>query len=267
MNESPGTPTRAERFCVLGLGEAGARYAADLLAAGLAVTGYDPVGPAARPLPAGLRWAVNEAEAAAGADVVISLNAASAAEQAARNALPGLRAGTVFADLNTASPRGKRQVAAVIEGSGALFADVAVLAPVPRAGLRTPLAVAGPGRAALAGVLAPLGVPVEDAGPCPGAAAGRKLLRSVFMKGLAAVVMESLAIAAEAGQQDWLWQQIVSEFTAADEALATRLVEGTRQHAARRLAEMRAADGYAAELGAADPVVRAVIARLEELTR
>jgi 3-hydroxyisobutyrate dehydrogenase-like beta-hydroxyacid dehydrogenase len=266
MNEPPGNPARTGT-CVLGLGEAGARYAADLLAAGLAVTGYDPAGPGARPVPPGLRWAANEAEAVAGAGVVLSLNAASAAEQAARNALPGLRPGTLFADLNTASPRGKRQVAAVIGGSGALFVDVAVLAPVPRAGLRTPLALAGPGRAGLAGFLAPLGVPLEDAGPCPGAAAGRKLLRSVFMKGLAAVVMESLAIAAKAGQEDWLWEQIVSELTAADEALATRLVEGTRQHAKRRLAEMRAADEYAAEVGAADPVVRAVVARLEELAR
>jgi 3-hydroxyisobutyrate dehydrogenase-like beta-hydroxyacid dehydrogenase len=267
MNEPPGNPVARPVICVLGLGEAGTRYAADLLAAGVTVTGYDPAGPGAQLVPAGLRWAANEAEAAARAGLVLSLNTATAAVGAARAALPGLRPGTVFADLNTASPQAKRQVAAVIDGSGALFADVAVLAPVPRAGLRTPLAVAGPGRARLACFLEPLGAPVEDAGPCPGAAAARKLLRSVFMKGLAAVVMESLAIAAKAGQEDWLWEQIVAEFTAADEALATRLVEGTRQHAERRLAEMRAAHDYAADLGAADPVVRAVIARLAELAR
>jgi len=276
----------SEVVAVLGLGEAGARYAADLLAAGVTVVGYDPLGPPAVPGPSavpgspaqrgspaqpgpsavpGLRWAAGPAEAAGGAHIVLSLNAASVAEQVAREAARGLGEGTVFADLNTASPAAKRRVAAALDGTGALFADVAVLAPVTRAGLRTPLAMAGPGRVELARFLEPLGVPVDDAGPEPGAAAGRKLLRSVFMKGLAAVVMESLDIAAAAGLEEWLRGQIVAEFAAADEALVTRLVEGTRKHAARRWAEMLAAGDYAAELGVPGHVVRAVIARLEDL--
>lgn len=250
---------------VLGLGEAGLRYATDLLAAGMAVSGFDPAWRAGRPAPAGLRLAASAADATAGAAVVLSLTGASAAEPAARDAAAGLAEGTVFADLNTTSPLSKQRVAAVLDGTGALFADVAVLAPVPRAGLRTPLALAGPGRQGLAGFLTPLGVPVEDAGPQTGAAAGRKLLRSVFMKGLAAVVLESLEIAERAGLAGWVTEQITAELTAADEHLVTRLVEGTKQHAARRLAEMRAADEYAAELGAPDPVVRATIARLESL--
>lgn len=249
---------------VLGLGEAGSRYAADLLAAGVKVTGYDPAGlPTARP--PGLRLAGSAAEAAEGAGVVLSLNAASAAEQAARDASAGLASGAVFADLNTGSPRLKQRVAAALDGTGALFTDVAVLAPVPRAGLRTPVALAGPGRREFAAFLAPFGVPAQDAGPEPGAAAERKLLRSVFMKGLAAVILESLDIADRAGLSDWVAGQIAAELSSADETLVERLVEGTHRHAARRLAEMRAADGYAAGLGVADPVIRAVITRLEAL--
>jgi 3-hydroxyisobutyrate dehydrogenase len=251
---------------VLGLGEAGSRYAADLLAAGCAVRGYDPVTPQGTAGLSNLRRAASPAEAVAGADVVLSLNAASVAEQVARDASRGLGREAVFADLNTASPQAKRRVAQALAGSGAYFTDVAVLAPVPRAGLRTPLVLAGPGRGKLADFLEPLGVPVEDAGPDPGAAAERKLLRSVFMKGLAAVVLESLDVAARAGQRDWLRAQIAAEFRAADESLVTRLVEGTHQHAARRLAEMRAAGEHAAELGAPADVVRAVIAWLERLT-
>ncbi|HEY1322995.1 MAG TPA: DUF1932 domain-containing protein [Streptosporangiaceae bacterium] len=252
-------------FAVLGLGEAGLRYATDLLAAGAAVSGFDPAWPAGRPPPAGLRLAGSAAGAASGAAVVLSLTGAGAAEPAARDAAAGLTEGTVFADLNTTSPEAKRRVAAVLDGTGALFADVAVLAPVPRAGLRTPLVLAGPGREELARLLGPLGVPVADAGPQTGAAAGRKLLRSVFMKGLAAVVLESLEIAEQAGLTGWVRDQITAELTAADEQLVTRLVDGTKQHAARRLAEMRATDEYAAALGVSDPVVRATIARLETL--
>jgi 3-hydroxyisobutyrate dehydrogenase-like beta-hydroxyacid dehydrogenase len=250
---------------VLGLGEAGSRYAADLAAAGVPVSGYDPAGPR-EPLPPGLRLASTAAEAADGADLVLSVNAAAAAERAARDAAGGLRAGAVYADLNTSSPDSKRRVAAVLDGTGALFADVAVLAPVPRAGLRTPVALAGPGREKLARFLRPLGVPVEDAGPEPGTAAARKLLRSIFMKGLAAAVIESMDVAARAGLTGWLWDQITAELAAADSALATRLMAGTRQHAPRRLAEMRAAHDYATELGAPDPVTQAVIERLAALT-
>ncbi|MGE5291460.1 MAG: NAD(P)-binding domain-containing protein [Micromonosporaceae bacterium] len=257
-----------EAVAVLGLGEAGSRYAADLLAEGITVVGYDPVCTAPPPNLAGyegLRLAVGPEDAARSAGIVLSLNAAEVAERVAHDAARGMRGGSVYADLNTASPQTKRRTASALDGTGALFADVAVLAPVPRAGLRTPLAISGPGRGKLARFLEPFGVPVEDAGPDPGAAAGRKLLRSVFMKGLAAVVLESLDIAARAGLEDWMRRQIVSELTSADGTLVTRLVEGTRAHAARRLEEMRAADGFAAELGAADHVVRAVIARLEEL--
>ncbi|HEY7489263.1 MAG TPA: DUF1932 domain-containing protein [Streptosporangiaceae bacterium] len=247
---------------VLGLGEAGSRYAADLLAAGVSVVGHDPV---ARPDLPGLRQAGDPAAAVRDAQYVLSLNAAHVARTVAADAAAGLRTDTVFADLNTSAPRVKADVAEVVAPTGALFVDAAVLAPVPRAGLRTPLALAGPGRDRLGRFLAPLGVPVEDAGERPGAAAARKLLRSVFMKGLAAVVMEGLEMAALTDQEEWLRGQIVGELTAADAALVDRLVDGTRRHAGRRLAEMRAAADYAADVGAAHDVTRATIARLERL--
>jgi 3-hydroxyisobutyrate dehydrogenase-like beta-hydroxyacid dehydrogenase len=250
------------RVAVLGLGEAGSRYAADLVACGWLVTGYDPV---ARPAIDGLRAAPGPADAVTGADVVLSLNSAAVAVAVAMAAAPGLAADAVYADLNTTAPRRKQEVAAVIDGTAARFVDAAVLAPVPRAGLRTPLLLAGAGRERLAALLGPLGVPTSDAGPDPGAAAGAKLLRSVFMKGLAAVIGEALDAASAAGQRDWLHDQIVGELSRADAALVTRLVEGTLAHAGRRTHEMRAAVGYLAELGVSAHVSRATYARLADL--
>jgi hypothetical protein len=60
-------------------------------------------------------------------------------------------------------------------------------------GHQVPLLASGPGAAAIAGLLRPLGAPVEVLDGPPGAAMGRKLLRSVFMKGLASVVCEAVA--------------------------------------------------------------------------
>ena len=85
---------------MLGLGEAGSAIAADLVAAGVTVRGYDP---AVRGVD-GVEDFGDEAQAARGAVVVLSVNAAAAAVDGARVAAAELRSGQVFADLNTASP-------------------------------------------------------------------------------------------------------------------------------------------------------------------
>jgi 3-hydroxyisobutyrate dehydrogenase-like beta-hydroxyacid dehydrogenase len=264
----------SRKVAVLGLGEAGSRYAADLVAAGVPVAGYDPDPHAGRELAAGreapgLRRAATPAEAVTGAGIVLSLTSPAAAVPVARDAAAGLATGlatgAVYADLNTTGPATKRAVAAALAATPARFVDVAVLAPVPRAGLRTPLLLAGPGREPLAAFLAPLGVPVEDAGGEIGAAAGAKLLRSVFMKGLAAVIGEALEAAEAAGQREWLRRQVLAELAAADAALVDRLLTGSVRHAARRAAELAAAVAHLEELGARTHLSRATRARLAEL--
>src|SRR5690606_18089105 len=97
-----------------------------------------------------------------------------------------LTADAVFAEMNTSSPALKREVAEVVEPSGALFADVAVMSNVPGKGLRTPLLACGPGAERLAALLRPYGASVDLLAGEIGDAAGRKLLRSVFMKGFGA---------------------------------------------------------------------------------
>ena len=62
-------------IAMIGLGEAGSAIAADLVAAGASVRGWDPV---ASP-PEGVEPASDAADAAAGAEVVLSANSAAAA--------------------------------------------------------------------------------------------------------------------------------------------------------------------------------------------
>jgi 3-hydroxyisobutyrate dehydrogenase-like beta-hydroxyacid dehydrogenase len=237
---------------VLGLGEAGGTIAADLRAAGAEVRGYDV-------LPERTECA-DAAAAAAGADVVLSLSSAATAVEAARAAAPALREGQVFADLNSAAPARKREVAGVV--APAAFADVALMAPVPGRGLRTPALAAGPGAQRFAALLGPLGLPVEVVGDEIGAAAARKLLRSVFMKGLAASVLEATAAASAAGCEDWMREQIGGVI---DPALAERLLSGSRIHAARRVQELDDASALLRELGVAPHVCVAARRRLEAL--
>ena len=232
-------------IAVLGLGEAGSVIARDLLAAGARVRGYDPA-VAAGP---GITDTAGEAEAARGADLVLSVNSAKAAVDAFRAGLPGLGPGALWADLNTASPGIKRELASIAEAGGVPFADVAMMAPVPGRGLRVPMMASGNGAERYAGLLTPLGAGIEVlAGPA-GLAASRKLLRSVFYKGMAAAIVEALEAARAAGDEQWLREHIAAELTAADARSVERILDGTARHAARRAAEMEAAADMLAELG------------------
>ena len=231
---------------LLGLGEAGSILAADLVAAGASVRGFDPVNAGAI---AGIDRAADARAAVDGSDVVLSVTAAAAALEAAGDAAGGLREGQVYADLNASGAALKRAVAAVVAPTGARFADVALMGVVPRDGLRTPALVSGPGAQAFAERLGPLGMPVEVLGEEPGGAAARKLLRSVFMKGMAASCLESLRAARAAGCEDWMREEIEGVLAGADAALLERLVTGSARHATRRIGEVADARELLAELG------------------
>jgi 3-hydroxyisobutyrate dehydrogenase-like beta-hydroxyacid dehydrogenase len=242
------------RIAVLGLGEAGGRLASDLAAAGCAVRGFDP----ARRL-AAIDNAPSAAVAVAGAAVVLSVNAAAVALETARGIVASLEEGALYADLNTGSPQLKRDLA---EAVPVPFADVAIVGIVPTLGLGTPVLASGAGAERFAELFRPLGMPVELVGPRPGDAAGLKLLRSVFMKGIAAAALESIGSAAAAGVEAHVRAEIVSVL---GEPLLERLLTGSHLHAARRADEMHAAAAYVEELGLEPRVSRAATAWLEQL--
>jgi len=238
-------------IAVLGLGEAGSVIARDLTAAGARVRGYDPAVTAAEPV----LDTASEAEAAIEAHLVLSVNSAEAAVQAFKAGLPGLlasgqpRPDVLWADLNTAAPGTKRQLAELAAGAGVPFADVAIMAPVPGRGLRVPMLASGTGAACYATLLEPLGAGIEVLDGPAGLAASKKLLRSVFYKGMAASIVEALEAARAAGDEPWLREHIAAELAAADTAIVDRITDGTRRHAVRRTEEMTAAADMLTELG------------------
>ena len=254
-------------IAILGLGEAGGAIAADLIDAGATVRAYDPAVDA----PAGSVACTDEADATSGAAVVLSVNSAAAATDALRVGLAGLagRPG-VWADLNTSAPKLKRELAGLCAQRGVPFADVALMAPVPGKGLATPALTTGTGSREYARTITDLGGRVTALDGPAGLAATRKLLRSVFYKGLAAAVVEALAAARAAGHdgghEDWLRDNIVTELVAADEHTLERLETGTVRHALRRSHEMAAAAELLEELGVPPRIALASRDWLTQLT-
>jgi 3-hydroxyisobutyrate dehydrogenase-like beta-hydroxyacid dehydrogenase len=250
------------RVAVLGLGEAGRIYAADLAERGMPVTAADPTATSAPP---GVTLARGIPEAVRNAEVVLSLVGGGAAASVLDEALPEMQPASIFADMNTVTPNDKKRLAERAAERGIPFVDVAILAPVPRARIDTPLALSGSGATRLLGLLDELQVPTTDLGAEPGVAGGLKLLRSVFMKGLAALIFESTTAARAIGAEDWVIDQIASELGPSGHELVQRLLEGTPVHAVRREAEMRDAVSFLETLDAAHPMTDGTIEWLRAL--
>lgn len=249
-------------IAVLGLGEAGSAISADLRDSGITVRGFDPVVPA----PDGIIACDGDAAACHGAALVLSLTTAHEAEAALIAALPGLSTDAIYADLNTSSSGLKERLAARAGRAGIAFADVALMAPVPGRGLGTPMLVSGPAAETYARLLRQVGAAVEILPGPPGAAAARKLVRSVFFKGLAAAVTESLRAARAAGCEDWIRENIATELASASAGTVDRLEHGSAQHARRRAEEMAAAADLLRELGIPPRIASASEQWLRQLT-
>jgi 3-hydroxyisobutyrate dehydrogenase-like beta-hydroxyacid dehydrogenase len=247
------------RVCLLGLGEAGSAIATDLVAAGVEVHGYDPADVAT---PDGVVRHDDPAAAVGRADVVLALTGAAAARAVLDRVVDALPDDAVYADLSTGSAGLKRELADIV---GSRFVDVALMAPVPATGLRTPALASGPAALAFIAAVTPLGMRVESVGDEAGQAATRKLLRSVVMKGLAALLIETLRAAQAAGIQVETWENLVAQLSAIDEALVRRLVTGTGLHAVRRRHEMEATVELLTELGVEPTMSRATAAVIEEI--
>ncbi|NUL45425.1 DUF1932 domain-containing protein [Cellulosimicrobium funkei] len=220
-------------IAVLGLGEAGSVFASAYADAGWNVVGYDP---ADVQVDERIQRAASIAEAVSGADVVLSLTTARHAVGAAREAAPVLKSTAVFVDLNVATPALKHQVREAL-GEGVLVADGAVLGSVQKHGAGVHLLLSGNAVEQAARALEVVGARVDPLDGDMGDASRRKLLRSVFVKGLAALISESMDGARAAGDEQWIKAQM-AEWLQDGDATIERLQSTTRVHAVRRSHEL-----------------------------
>ncbi|QTX03821.1 DUF1932 domain-containing protein [Agromyces archimandritae] len=242
------------RVAILGLGEAG-RMFARALAGTAEVTAWDPF---AAPEIDGVRLAADAAEAVSGADAVLALTTAAHSAEALASTREHAPAGALHGDFATGGPAGKRDLAERAAAGGIRFADAAIMAPVRRGAAGTPVLVSGDGAGDLAAILTAAGLPVEVLPGPPGTAAARKLLRSLLVKGLTGVMIESLRAAEREGLGDWFGEHLVDTLTGLDRAALAGFLDGTATHAGRRIEEMEAAADMAEAAGGRADIARAV---------
>ncbi|WP_167133052.1 NAD(P)-dependent oxidoreductase [Paramicrobacterium chengjingii] len=253
------------KCAVIGLGEVGSRYARALRDADHDVIGFDP---AVSTSSDGLTIASTLGDAVDGTEMVLIMTGASAAPRIAADAAPRLSPGCIYADFTSASPKVMSEVGDIVAATGARFCDVAVLGPVSVHGPSVPVMLAGPGAEAVATVLLDFGGEVEvleDAQP--GEAMAHKLLRSIFMKGLASIICEAVDASEAAGLTKWTRQQIANQLAGDGQAVIDRFLVGSRTHAVRRAQEMRDTATYLNDLGVPNTMSAASAQYLGDLSQ
>lgn len=123
---------------------------------------------------------------------VISCVTGSVALLIAEQTAPYLDKNSLYIDVNTAAPMVKENIAAVIERSGAAFVDAAMMGPVPTFLHRVPILASGSGANRFKQAMEPYGMQITCLGEKAGKASGLKMFRSIFMKGLVALLIEML---------------------------------------------------------------------------
>ncbi len=247
-------------IAILGIGEAGGTLARDLITKGVQVRGWDPE---PRNLPEGLDFASSNPHAVSGADIVLSVNWASVAIEVAREVASVLQPNQLYADLNTAAPQLKRDIAPIIETTGASFVDAALMDPVPPNGLGTQVYASGSGAEKFMEKMTPLGMPVTYLDDEAGNAATHKLVRSIMYKGVAAVIIECLEAAEALNMTNYARTQMLKIIY--DAPMIDRFVSGSIKHAKRRVEEMEAVVEMLNSLGVSSYTSQAAVKRLKEL--
>lgn len=257
------------RIAIIGFGEVGQIFAPALLAGGAAAVAVWDIlfgTPAAEARIAqararGVRVAGSAAEAAAGADVVISAVTADQALAVAREAAGFLAPGQILLDINSAAPDTKIAAARAVAAAGAAFVEGAVMATVPGPGLAVPILGGGPMAARAAALLNPLGMAITPVSEEIGRASATKLCRSIVVKGLEAILVQCRAASARWGVEAEVFASLAASHPGIDWAELARHAEGrVRQHGRRRSAEMREAAEMLAALGMDDGLCRAIAA-------
>jgi 3-hydroxyisobutyrate dehydrogenase-like beta-hydroxyacid dehydrogenase len=235
------------KIALIGYGEVGRILAEDLVPQGHAVTAYDlkletEAGNLLREHAARTQVALAGSHTAAviGAELILSAVTASQAVAVAEACAPAVGKGAFFLDFNSASPGAKQRAGAVVDGAGGRYVEGAVMTSIPPYRIKVPLLLGGAHAAALEPVLNQLGFAAKVASDRLGVASATKMCRSVMIKGLEAMVIESFTTARHYGVEEAVIASLKETFPGVDwEKQAAYFFQRVIEHGRRRSEEVR----------------------------
>ena len=251
------SPTPA--IALIGFGEVGQTLAEDLLAVGVTRlsafdTAFDaPDSLSSRRLSAtpGVTRADSHLAAACNADLVISAVTAAQDVEAAKSVAPGLRPSAFFLDLNSASPGMKQASAKLIDRVGGRYIEAAVMSPIGPKRISSPMLLGGAHAQAFLALAGPLGfIGAQPYSDVIGKASAAKMCRSVVIKGLEALLTESLLAARHYDVLDTVVGSLSDLLPLPDwETRSRYMISRSVEHGVRRAEEMRESAATVADAG------------------
>jgi 3-hydroxyisobutyrate dehydrogenase-like beta-hydroxyacid dehydrogenase len=182
----------------------------------------------------------SHADLAAQSDFIVSAVTASQAVPVAKACATAVKQGAWYLDFNSASPGAKQRAAALIDAAGGRYVEGAVMTSVPPYRIKVPLLLGGGDAAALAPQLVELGFVAKVASDKLGVASAVKMCRSVMIKGLEAMVIESFTTARAYGVEDAVLASLKETFPGIDwEKQGAYFFQRVIEHGRRRSEEVR----------------------------
>ena len=232
------------RIALIGFGEVGQILADDL--ARVELRAYDILFPDPGSIPSKalksrkVEASGNAADAVRDCELILCAVTAASDLDAAASVLPGLRPGSFYLDLNSASPGTKQEAARRIAEAGGRYVEAAVMSPFPPKRIASPMLLGGPHVEEFLALARPLGFAGATAFSQEiGKASAAKMCRSVMIKGIEALLTESLLSARHYGVEDTVLASLSDLLPVGDwEKLARYMISRSLQHGVRRAEEM-----------------------------
>lgn len=147
--------------------------------------------------------------------------------------------GKMFVDICTASAEDKNFIDKTVISGGGSYVDVAVLGSVPKYKNKVPIIISGSGAAEFQKKYSGFCGSIQNAGDAAGDAIRIKLCRSVYMKGLAALLIETRDISRKYGIEKEVFSSIAESMNADPfEAYSNRIIDGAYRHWKRQKEEL-----------------------------
>ena len=233
----------------LGFGEAAYHMSKGLCASGVAqIVAYDAmqrdetVGPLVRKraIDSGVVLKTSVADVATAAEIILAAVPSSETYRLFEQVRPYLKTGHLYVDLSSSTPETEVKIGEKLRGTGVLFVDAAMLGSLPKDAHRVPIVASGEGAELFYKTMSPYGMCIQVIGERPGDASSVKLVRSIFMKGLAALMVEML----QAAEAYHVSNEVIRSISHSLDNIPftehlDRMVVGTVIHAARRAKELQ----------------------------
>jgi len=258
------------RLGLVGYGEIGSTLGKGLSAAGLKqIFSYDKYafdGPYAdliqsRAKAAGVTLVKSHRELADTAELIFSVTPGSASLDSAKSFVPMLDGRHTFLDFASATPKVKYGVAERLAKTGAVLGDGSIMG-TSQMGYTMHMLSSGPAGQRVVDLLVPWGMSIEYVGEKLGTASGIKILRSVLIKGLEALIDEMLLAAGSYGLDDAVLASASKTLTRPFMDTVASLIPSGVIHAKRRTEEVEMAAEAVADAGIDPLMTRATVERL-----